>query len=181
MSSLIPCLRACKITLVAFVICLTFPRCGFSNVSSNCLPQRMHNHIGCICLTFHHYAFWNVSSTRLHEMMQSHTGCTCSTFLQCVFANVSSNGLHERMHSHTDCTCLAFLHCVFSNATSSRLHKKVNSYIDCICLTFRKVFITLWHFSVEGLSYPLGLFLLAMIVALRCWVAGWVGYSYELV
>ena len=61
MSSQIACLRAYKITFVAFVICLTFPRCGFSNVSSNCLPQRMHNHIGCIYFTFHHYAFWNVS------------------------------------------------------------------------------------------------------------------------
>jgi len=74
--SQIACLRAYKIILVAFVFCLTFPRCGFSNVSSTCLPERKHNHIGCICLTSHHYAFWNVSSMRLHKMTQSHTGCS---------------------------------------------------------------------------------------------------------
>ena len=95
MSSQIACLRAYKITLVALVICLTFPRRGFSNVSSNCLPEQIHNHIGCICLTYHHYASWNVSSTRLHKMMQSHNGCTCSTFLQCVFSNVYSNCLDQ--------------------------------------------------------------------------------------
>ena len=46
--------------------CSTFPHCASSNVSSNCLHERMHNH----------------------------TGCTCLTFLQCASSNVSSNGLH---------------------------------------------------------------------------------------
>ena len=45
-----------------------FP-CVSLNVSSNCLPERMHSNIGCIC----------------------------SIFLFLVFSNVSSNGLLERM------------------------------------------------------------------------------------
>ena len=56
----------------------------FSNVSSNCLPEMMHNRTGCICLSF----------------------------LQCVFSNVSSNYRPERIQSHT--ACLSFLHYVFS-------------------------------------------------------------------
>ena len=47
-------------------ICLTFLHCVSSNVSSNCLPQKMHNHTGYICLTFLHCAFSNVSSICLH-------------------------------------------------------------------------------------------------------------------
>ena len=31
---------------------LTSPHGAFSNVSSNCLPENRHSHIGCICLTF---------------------------------------------------------------------------------------------------------------------------------
>ena len=41
-----------RITLVS---CLIFLHCVLSNVSSNCLPDMMHNHIGCICeLSCHH-------------------------------------------------------------------------------------------------------------------------------
>ena len=75
------------VTLVAFACyCL---HCVFSDVSSNCLPERMQSHIGCIYLT-------------------------C---LHCVFSNVSSNRLPHRMQSHIDCICLAFLHCAFSNVS----------------------------------------------------------------
>ena len=63
--------------------------CVSSNVSSNCQPERMQNHIGYICLAF----------------------------LHCVSSNVSSNGLRERMHSRIGCICLAFLHCVSSNVS----------------------------------------------------------------
>ena len=78
----IACLRGCKLTFVAFVwlfplcifrcvlkvsdledakshwyICLAFLHCVFSSVSSNCLPERMQSHIGCICLAFPHCMF----------------------------------------------------------------------------------------------------------------------------
>ena len=78
------------------------------NVSSNCLPQTRHNHIGCIYLIFLQCAFSNVSLTRLPERMRNHTGCICLTFLHCVFSYVSSNCLHEKMHNHTGCICLIF-------------------------------------------------------------------------
>ena len=82
----------------------------FSNVSSNCLPERMHNHIGCICLTFLHCVFSNVSIKNMDQSRQCHIGCICLTFLHCAFLNVSSNGLHEKMQSHIGCICLIFLH-----------------------------------------------------------------------
>ena len=62
--------------------------CGFLDVSSNCLPERMHNHTGCICLIFHHCGFSNVSSKHLHQRMHSHIGYIYLTFLLCVFSNV---------------------------------------------------------------------------------------------
>ena len=56
---------------------LTFLHCVFSNVVSNCVQQRMQNHIGCICLAFLHCAFSDVSSNPLLEQMHSHIGCIC--------------------------------------------------------------------------------------------------------
>ena len=44
--------RGCVITLVTFVW-LFFTIGVFSCVSSNGLPDKMHNRIGCICLFFH--------------------------------------------------------------------------------------------------------------------------------
>ena len=78
-------------------ICLTFPHCVFSNVSSNGLPERMQSHIGYICLTFPHCAFSNVFSNRFSEWMQNRTGCICLTFSHCVSSNVPSNCLPLRM------------------------------------------------------------------------------------
>ena len=66
--------------------------CGFSNVSSNDFPERMHSHNSCI---------W-------------------SAFPQCVFSNVYSNCLHHKMHSYIGSICLTFLHCAFSNVPSNR-------------------------------------------------------------
>ena len=62
-------------------ICLTFPHCSFSCVSSNCLPKskRMQSHIGCVCLNFLHCALSCVSSNNLPLRMQSHIGCICFT------------------------------------------------------------------------------------------------------
>ena len=40
-----------------------------SNVSSNCLPKKMHSFIGCIYSIFPHCVFSNVSSKHLHERM----------------------------------------------------------------------------------------------------------------
>ena len=74
----------CIINLSHWSHLFSFIQCAFSNVSSNCLSQRMHSHIGCIYLTFLHCVFANVSSNRLHERMHSHIGCTCLTYLHCV-------------------------------------------------------------------------------------------------
>ena len=52
-----------SVTLVAFVSL-------FSTVPSNCLPEKMQSHIGCIRLTFLQCAFSNVSSNGL-----PHIGC----------------------------------------------------------------------------------------------------------
>ena len=78
-------------------ICLAFPHCVFSNMSSNCLPERIHSHTGCICLAFLHCVFSNESSKRLPFSMHNHTGCIYLSFLHCAFSNVSSNHLPERM------------------------------------------------------------------------------------
>ena len=52
-------------TLVAYVL----PFSGvFLNESSNCLPEKMHIHTGCICLTFLQCVFSNTASNRLPEM-----------------------------------------------------------------------------------------------------------------
>ena len=75
--------------------------CASSNVSSSCLPEKMHSNAGCICLTFVQCVFSNVSSNGLPERMHNHTGCICLTFLHCAFSNVSSNGQLERMHNQT--------------------------------------------------------------------------------
>ena len=71
-----------------------FLHCVFSNVSSNCLHQKMQIHTGCICLTFLHYVFSNASSKCLNKRMQSRIGCIYLTFLHFVFLNVPSNCLH---------------------------------------------------------------------------------------
>ena len=57
----------------------------------------MHSHIGCICLVFPHCAFSSVSSNCLHEGRQSHIGCICLTFLHCAFSNVSSKSYETFM------------------------------------------------------------------------------------
>ena len=48
-----------KFRLARYVtICLTFPQCALSNVSSNGWHRQMHSRIGCICVTFLlHYWF----------------------------------------------------------------------------------------------------------------------------
>ena len=77
--------RSCEVTVI---LC-----CVFSNVSSNCLSEWMHNHIGCICLSFLHCEFLNVSSNCPHHWMHNHTCCILLAFLRCAFSYVSSNCL----------------------------------------------------------------------------------------
>ena len=101
--------RACIVTLVS--ILWFFLKCEYSDVFSNCKPERMQSHIGCIYFAFHHCGFSNVSSNILAVRMQSHIGCICLTFLHCVFSNVSSNRLLELMHNHTSCISLIFSQC----------------------------------------------------------------------
>ena len=120
--------------------CFTFLHCVFLNVSSNCLPDKMHSRIGCICLSFLHCAFLNVPSKRLHKMMQSHIGCICLAFPHCVFSNVSANRLPEKTQSHIDYICLTFLHCAFSNVPSNGLYGKIHSRTGCTYVTF-------WYFQ----------------------------------
>ena len=95
-------MNGCIVTPITFVWHFSSV---FSNVSSNCLHERMHTHTGCICLTFLHCAFSNVSSNGLYEQMHSHIGCIYSSFLHCVFSNVPTKHLHRRMQSHTGCIC----------------------------------------------------------------------------
>ena len=62
------------------------------------LPQKRHSYFG--VWIFSTVFFWNVPSNCLPERMQSHIGCICSTFLHCAFSNVScvlsmSNWNHE--------------------------------------------------------------------------------------
>ena len=92
-------LKLCARRMCNFIgcICSNCLHCAFSNVSLNCLPEKMHSHIGCMCLIFLHCAFSNVSSNRLREKRHSHIGCICLTFLRCAFSNVSSNCLHGKI------------------------------------------------------------------------------------
>ena len=68
----IACMRECLVTLVTFVWA---PPCMLSNVSSNCLIEKMHT--GCNCLTFFPLCFSsNASSNCLPQRMSSRIGCT---------------------------------------------------------------------------------------------------------
>ena len=86
----------------------------FSNVFSNCLPERMHNHIGRICLNFLHCVFSNVSIKNFDQRRQSHIGCICLTFLHCAFLNVSSKHQLKKMQSYIGCNCA--WHCELCSA-----------------------------------------------------------------
>ena len=44
-------------------------------MSSKRLPEKRQSHIGCICLTFLHFDFSNVSSNCLHEKLHNHIVC----------------------------------------------------------------------------------------------------------
>ena len=88
------------------LFCFRFLLCAFSSVSSNCPPERMHNHINCICSIFLHCVFSNVSSNRLPEQMQSCIGCICLNFLHCVFNICLILGDPEMS------ICLDFIPCV---------------------------------------------------------------------
>ena len=108
---------------------MTFLIVLFQNISSNCLPEKRPNHIGCICLIFHHCEFSNVPSKNLPLRKDIHIDCICLTFLRCAFSNIASNCLPEKMHSHIGCICSTFLYYEFSNESSNRLCKKTQSHI----------------------------------------------------
>ena len=82
------------------------PLCIFS--CFHCLIERMQSYIGCICLSFPLCVFSNVSSTHQDQSRYIHTGCIGLTFLHCVFSDVSSNDLPDRMHGYTGNICLTF-------------------------------------------------------------------------
>ena len=69
-----------------------------SKSSSNCLPEQMQSHIVCIWTICHLMEFSDDSSNRLPEQMQSRIGCICTPFLMSEFSNVSSNCLPVHMH-----------------------------------------------------------------------------------
>ena len=143
-------LRRCVITLFAFV--LAFTHCVFSDVSSNCLPERsahpsihvlslykrMKSHISCIYLTFSDVCF---------QMLP--TGYICLTFIHCVFSNVSSSGLSEWMQNHIGCTCLLFLRCVFSNIPSDCPPWRMCNHTFYICMVFLQCFKCLFKCSTR--------------------------------
>ena len=58
---------------------MTFLHCVYSNVSSNCLPEMMHNHTGCICWTFPHRVFSHEPSNCFCKRTHNCAGCICST------------------------------------------------------------------------------------------------------
>ena len=111
----------------------TFYHCVFSNVSSNCLHEKMHNRTGCIFFTFLHCVFSNGPSKHLDQSMHSRIGCICLSFLHCVFSNVSSNRLREKMHNHTGYICSTFLRCVPSDFSPghSLFHSENLLYRHC--------------------------------------------------
>ena len=94
---------------------LTSPHGGFSNVSSNCLPENRHSHIGCICLTF--------STVRFQMRFQN--VCTRSYIITLVvFICISPVCVFQCLFkalafSRNCCICFTFLHCVFSNVSSN--------------------------------------------------------------
>ena len=95
------------VTVVAS-ICMAFLQCVSSNVSSNCLFERMHSHIDCICFIF----------------------------LHCVLSNVASNSLSERMHSHIGHISLTFPHCLSFSLKDSHsfcLTKYSQGFDLCYC------------------------------------------------
>ena len=112
-------------------VSLAFLHCALSNVSSNCLPEKMQSHIV-------PFGFW---PCHLHL-----------AFPQCVFTNVFINVLPERVHNHIGCICFVCLLCVFPNVSSNhlpekgkftlvafaciRLHKWLHIHIGCNCITF---------------------------------------------
>ena len=91
-----------------FIACisLAFLHCEFSNVSSNCLPERMQSPIDCICMTFLHKIVFCVFSALGSERVSLHW-LHLFYFSPLCFSNVFS-GLSEMMQRHTACICLTF-------------------------------------------------------------------------
>ena len=126
MSPQIACLRGCIVALVAFFY--------FPHWVLKCLLE-LHSRIGCICLTFLHCGFSNVSSNCLHQRMHSDTGCICLTFLHCVFSNVSSNRLHKRIHSRIGCIFFIFPTAGFQMTLQcTRLRACIVTLVAFVCL-----------------------------------------------
>ena len=73
------CLRRGIFTLLAFV--WFFSTVRFYMCPQNvCLSRGIVGRIGCICLTSLQCVFSNVSSNGLHEKMHNHTSCNCLIF-----------------------------------------------------------------------------------------------------
>ena len=161
MYSQIACLRGCIVTLVAFVwlfstMCLNFLCCVFSN----CLPERIYNHIGCACFTFSTMCFqmcrqiacmrgckttlvalFYFSST-VSLQMACPGGCIITMvafawlFSHCVFLNVPSNCLHERRLNHNGSIFLFFSTMCFQMHHQIASKRECICYTGCICVTF---------------------------------------------
>ena len=113
-------------------------------VSSNRLPELMHNHIGYIRTIFLQHWFSFVSSNHQPELLHSHIdcicpiGCTCEIFLHsahfqmfcqipnwCIITIFIQRGFSfvaELMYSHIDCICSICLHSVISYVSSKDLN-----------------------------------------------------------
>ena len=96
-------------------ICLTFSHCVCSHMSPH-IAWREDAKSHCLHLfDFFHCVFWRDSSKCLPERMHNCIGCVCATLLHCVFSNASPNHLLERMQIHTACICEIFLRCVLTH------------------------------------------------------------------
>ena len=126
----------------------------------------MHSHIGCTYLTFLHCAFSNVSSNCLNERMQKYTGCICLIFLHCAFSNVSSGHLPDMLHTCTGCIFSIFLHCAFLNAFLFQsflqgfphLHPLCSIYIFQEFVSFGCVLPQKGCFKLGQISEKMGIF-----------------------
>ena len=73
----IACISKCIVTLVAFAWLFFNDHYVHSSEPPKSLPERKHNHIGCISLTFLRYVCSNVPSIGPPETRCINTGCIC--------------------------------------------------------------------------------------------------------
>ena len=136
-------MRRSVITLFAFV--LAFTHCVFSDVSSNCLPERsahpsihvlslykrMKSHISCIYLTFSNVCF------QMSPHVACPSGCKITlAALVCSFSGVCFQIFPQTVYPG-GCVIILFTSVWFfsnvSNVYSNAPHERIHSHIGCTC------------------------------------------------